>query len=186
MADMTKKGLSYALSGLTPAWFSVVMATGIVDIAAHTQGIPITPIFLMWANILFYTLLWVVYLARLVIFPRAFFSDFRQHMRAMGYFTIVAGSGVLGLQILQVGNYQAGAHVSVVCYPLTLDRARVRHPHCAHRPTRGETSTLAGNSSELALMDRRYSERLGPRYAGRALLRGRKPDRVLELFDLAP
>ena len=109
MSGVTKKELSDALSGLNPAWFSLAMATGIVGIAARIQNIPIAPTFLMWANILFYALLWLVYLARLVAFPRAFFGDLRQHASAMGYFTIVAGSGVLGSQILQVGNYQTGA-----------------------------------------------------------------------------
>jgi hypothetical protein len=74
----------------------MVMATGIVGIAAYVQDIPYVPGFLMWANILFYALLWPLYLARLVAFPRAFFGGFRQHMSAMGYFTIVAGTGVLG------------------------------------------------------------------------------------------
>lgn len=109
MASVSRKELSEALSGLNPAWFSLVMATGIVSIAADAQGILVVPVFLMWANVVFYILLWLVYLARLVAFPRAFFGDFRQHASGMGYFTIVAGSGVLGTQLLQVGNYQSSA-----------------------------------------------------------------------------
>jgi tellurite resistance protein TehA-like permease len=89
----------------------MVMATGIVGIAAYVQDIPYVPGFLMWANILFYALLWPLYLARLVAFPRAFFGGFRQHMSAMGYFTIVAGTGVLGTQLLQVGKYQTVAQI---------------------------------------------------------------------------
>jgi tellurite resistance protein TehA-like permease len=106
---LNEKGLSAVLSGLNPAWFSLVMATGIVGIAAGTQNIPLVPGFLAWANVLFYALLWVAYLARLVAFPRAFFGDLRQHTRAMGFFTIVAGSGVLGAQILEVGSYRTAA-----------------------------------------------------------------------------
>jgi len=87
------------------------MATGIVGIAAYAQDIPYVPGFLLWANVLFYALLWPLYLARLVAFPRAFFGGFRQHMSAMGYFTIVAGTGVLGTQLLQVGKYQAVAQI---------------------------------------------------------------------------
>jgi tellurite resistance protein TehA-like permease len=89
----------------------MVMATGIVGIAAYVQDIPYVPGFLMWANILFYALLLPLYLARLVAFPRAFFGNFRQHMSAMGYFTIVAGTGVLGTQLLQVGKYQTVAQI---------------------------------------------------------------------------
>jgi tellurite resistance protein TehA-like permease len=111
VADLTKKELSETLSGLSPTWFSLVMATGIVGIAAYMQGIPFAPTFLMWANVVFYALLWLAYLARLVVFPRAFFGNFRQHKSAMGYFTIVAGTGVLGSQTLQVGNYQTVAQI---------------------------------------------------------------------------
>jgi len=87
------------------------MSTGIVGIAAYVQDIPYAPAFFMWANILFYALLWLFYLARLVAFPRAFFGNFRQHASAMGYFTMVTGTGVLGSQILQVGKYQTVAQV---------------------------------------------------------------------------
>lgn len=111
MAKLIEKEFSEALSGLNPAWFSLVMSTGIVGIAAYLQGIPFAPTFLMWANIIFYILLWLGYVARLVAFPRAFFGGFRQHMSAMGYFTIVAGTGVLGSQILQVGKYQTIAQI---------------------------------------------------------------------------
>jgi len=111
MANLTKKEFIEALSGLSPAWFSLVMATGIVGVAAYLQGIPYAPAFLMWANILFYAVIWLVYLARLLVFPRAFLGSFRQHMSAMGYFTIVAGTGVLGFQILQVGEYRTVAQI---------------------------------------------------------------------------
>jgi tellurite resistance protein TehA-like permease len=87
------------------------MATGIVGIATGTQDIPFVPVFLTWANVLFYALLWLAYLVRLVVSPRALFSDLRQHTRAMGFFTIVAGSGVLGTQILEVGNDRTAAQV---------------------------------------------------------------------------
>ncbi|HZG61961.1 MAG TPA: tellurite resistance/C4-dicarboxylate transporter family protein [Rubrobacteraceae bacterium] len=99
------------MSGLSPAWFSLVMATGIVSIAAYVQDIPYVPTFLMWANIVFYALLGFLYLARMVAFPRAFFGDLLQHMSAMGYFTIVAGTGVLGAQLLQVGKHQTAAQI---------------------------------------------------------------------------
>lgn len=101
--------LSEALRGLDPGWFALTMATGIVGLAAHDQGIPIAPTVLLWSNLLFYAALWFAYLARLTAFPRTFFGDFRQHANAMGYFTIVAGTAVLGSQVLQVGGSEMGA-----------------------------------------------------------------------------
>lgn len=47
MAKLIEKEFSEALSGLNPAWFSLVMSTGIVGIAAYLQGIPFAPTFLM-------------------------------------------------------------------------------------------------------------------------------------------
>jgi tellurite resistance protein TehA-like permease len=105
------KRLSAAVRGLDPAWFSLVMATGIVGIAARKQGIPFVPTFLAWTNVLFYAILWLAYLARLLASPRALFGDLREHTRAMGFFTIVAGSGVLGAQILKTGDYRTTAQV---------------------------------------------------------------------------
>ena len=111
MTESKNQGLSAALRGLDPAWFGLVMATGIVGIAAGAQGFPFVPTFLAWANVLSYAILWLAYLARLVAFPRALFGDLSQHTRAMGFFTIAAGSGVLGSQILEVGNYRTAATV---------------------------------------------------------------------------
>ena len=111
MTDPNKKGLSAALSGLNPAWFGLVMATDIVGIAVGAQNVPFVPAVLMWVNVLFYALLWLAYLARLAAFSRALFGDLRRPARAMGFFTIVAGSGVLGVQMLDVGNYRTSAQV---------------------------------------------------------------------------
>lgn len=98
--------LPEALRGLNPAWFALVMATGIVGLATHAQAIPVVPAVLMWANVFFYVVLWLAYLARMVMFPRAFFGDFRSHGKSMGYFTVVAGTTVLGSQLLQVGGFE--------------------------------------------------------------------------------
>ncbi len=139
MTEPKNQGLSAALRGLDPAWFGLVMATGIVGIAAGMQGIPFVPTLLAWSDVLFYALLWLAYLARLVAYPRALFADLRQHTRAMGFFTIVAGSGVLGVQILEVGNYRTAAQVLwlvalvswfliVYAVPVALVAQRARTP----------------------------------------------------------
>jgi tellurite resistance protein TehA-like permease len=89
------------LRTLNPAWFAAVMATGIVAIAAHIGGIPAV---LFWINIALYVVLWCAYLARLALFPRAHLDDLRNHARAMGYFTIPAGTAVLGVDVLVIGG----------------------------------------------------------------------------------
>jgi len=41
------------LQTLHPAYFAMVMATGIVSIAAHVHGVPVLPTVLLWLNALF-------------------------------------------------------------------------------------------------------------------------------------
>src|SRR5688500_3325359 len=52
------------LAGLHPAYFALVMATGIVSIAAHLLEIPIVPKALFALNVVFYPALWGLTLAR--------------------------------------------------------------------------------------------------------------------------
>ena len=90
------------LRSLDPAWFAMVMATGIVALAAHVEGVPRIPTGLLWLSIAFYGVLCVAYLARLVLFPRAHLADLRSHGRAMGYFTLPAATAVLGVDVFTI------------------------------------------------------------------------------------
>ena len=92
------------LAGLSPAYFGMAMATGIVSIAAHLLGLPLLAKSLFGLNIVIYSLLWLLTLARLWLHPARFFQDMVDHLRGPGYFTMVAASGVLGSQCLLVGG----------------------------------------------------------------------------------
>jgi tellurite resistance protein TehA-like permease len=89
---------------LFPGYFSVVMATGIVSIAAHLHNMPLIAEWLFALNKLAYAILWVFILARLVFYWHAFKADLSDHMRAPGFFTLVAGTCVLGSQYVLVGG----------------------------------------------------------------------------------
>ena len=109
------------LAGLTPAYFGLVMATGIVSIAAHLQGWPQLARTLFYLNNLMYVALWLLTLGRLLWFPRRFFSDLIDHLRGPGFFTQVAGTGVLGVQyLLLVDGYRVGLLLWVVALVLWL------------------------------------------------------------------
>jgi tellurite resistance protein TehA-like permease len=86
------------LADLPPAYFAMVMATGIVSIASHMLGFRIVAEPLLLLNILFYVLLWIFTLLRLLFFPRNIFHDLKDHLRGVGFFTMVAGTCVLGSQ----------------------------------------------------------------------------------------
>ena len=88
------------LRTLHPAYFAMVMATGIVSIAAHLHGVPVLPTVLLWLNVLFFVALVAATAARLLRYPAAFAADIQSHGRGVGFFTIVAGTAVLGTQLI--------------------------------------------------------------------------------------
>ena len=89
------------LSGVAtmhPASFALVMATGIVSIACELLGLPWLAEPLLWLNVCFYVALWAFTVARAVRFPRRLMADIAHHGRAVGFFTTVAATCVLGNQ----------------------------------------------------------------------------------------
>jgi tellurite resistance protein TehA-like permease len=92
------------LAVLHPAYFALVMATGIVSIAAHLLAVPLVPRALFALNLVFYPLLWTLTFARIVRYRARFVADLSHHARAVGFFTIVAATCVLGSQFLVIGH----------------------------------------------------------------------------------
>jgi tellurite resistance protein TehA-like permease len=88
------------LRNLLPAYFALVMATGIVGVGAFEEGMPVVGVVLLWVNTVAFVVLWALTLIRIVAFPAAFLRDFSDFERGPGYFTIVAGTAVLGCQWL--------------------------------------------------------------------------------------
>jgi len=90
---------------LYPGYFSLVMATGIVSIAAHLLKIELLAQVLFWINLAAYVILWILLLARLGLHFRQVLADLTDHGRGPGFFTLVAGTCVLGSQfVLLAGN----------------------------------------------------------------------------------
>jgi tellurite resistance protein TehA-like permease len=101
--------LRLAAQNLSPAYFAMVMATGIVSIAAFMLGMASTSMLLFAANIAFYGALVLLSILRFIWFPKVLVADFVDHQRGPGFFTFVAGSCVLGSQfVLIAGNYGVG------------------------------------------------------------------------------
>ena len=95
------------LENLYPGYFALVMATGIVGIAVHLVGTSAESSPFLWAsrgllgiNIIGYVVLVLLLLTRCIVYPRRVLADFADHGRGPGFFTIVAGTCVLGTQIL--------------------------------------------------------------------------------------
>ena len=85
-----------------PAYFALVMATGIVSIACNQLGLRALALGLLGLNGLFFLALCGLMARRAVRFPRAFVADISDHARGVGFFTWVAGTCVLATQCMLV------------------------------------------------------------------------------------
>jgi tellurite resistance protein TehA-like permease len=92
------------IAGLHPASFAMVMATGIVSIAAHLRGMAAFALPLLWLNVFLYVVLWFLTIVRVVRYGDRFVADLCDHNRCVGFFTIVAATCVLGNQFVVVVN----------------------------------------------------------------------------------
>jgi tellurite resistance protein TehA-like permease len=102
--------LADAVEHLFPGYFALVMATGIVSIAAHVQGMPRIAWALFAVNIVAYGVLAGMLAVRLVVhFPRVL-DDLNNHARGPGFFTVVAGTCVLGSEIVILTGRAGVAH----------------------------------------------------------------------------
>ena len=113
-----------AIEGLFPGYFALVMATGIVSIAAFLYGLGTVATVLLWVNLVAYTVLGVMLLVRIVVYPRRVWADLRDHGRGAGFFTVVAGTTVLGAQLVVVADAPASARAlwfaSIVLWVLVM------------------------------------------------------------------
>jgi tellurite resistance protein TehA-like permease len=91
-----------AAADLFPGYFALVMATGIISIACYFLEMKTLAVVLLVINIVAYALLWVLLLLRLVLFFGRVKEDINNHVRGPGFFTVVAGTCVLGSELLIV------------------------------------------------------------------------------------
>jgi tellurite resistance protein TehA-like permease len=98
-----------AVATMHPASFALVMATGIVSIACHLLEIRPLAVVLFAANVGFYAVLWILTVLRIVRYPERVKSDVFHHGRAVGFFTTVAATCVLGSQSLIIAGASRAA-----------------------------------------------------------------------------
>lgn len=87
---------------LFPGYFALVMATGIVSIAAFLLDMPFVAYPLLVINGAAYLVLWLLTLWRLLFYFLRLLDDVKSHARGPGFFTLVAGTCVLGTQLLVI------------------------------------------------------------------------------------
>ncbi|MCZ2458770.1 MAG: tellurite resistance/C4-dicarboxylate transporter family protein [Chitinophagales bacterium] len=92
--------LKEMIKDLSPAYFGMVMATGIISIAAHLLDMPVIGSALFWLNLAAFIILWILFIIRLFYFTSSFLSDIKNHQRGPGFFTVIAGTCIMGSQFI--------------------------------------------------------------------------------------
>ncbi|HET7303831.1 MAG TPA: tellurite resistance/C4-dicarboxylate transporter family protein [Segeticoccus sp.] len=106
--------VEHALHGLTPGYFALVMASGILSVGMHLNGRPVLSGILLVVCLVAYVLLVVLTGWRLVAHREAVVDDFMDPARAFGFFTFIAGTNVLGVRLALDGYHGVTAGLLVV------------------------------------------------------------------------
>ena len=94
-----------------PAYFAMVMATGIVSLAAHLLELAWVAYALFVLNVMFAVVLTALTFMRIVRYPSHVIADFLHHGRTVGFLTTVAAASVLGSQFLLIAEARQVATV---------------------------------------------------------------------------
>jgi len=93
-----------AIRDLHPAYFAMVMATGIVSIACELLALPLLARGLFGTNVVCATALVLLLAVRISRYPGQVLADLQHHGRAVGFFTMVAAASVLGTQAVLISH----------------------------------------------------------------------------------
>jgi tellurite resistance protein TehA-like permease len=96
------KRLQAGIADLLPAYFALVMATGILAIASRLLGFPVLDWLFLVIGGIAYLILWVLTLIRLIRYFPNVLADLNNHARGPGFFTIVAATCVLGSALIVI------------------------------------------------------------------------------------
>jgi tellurite resistance protein TehA-like permease len=106
--------LGSAVEGLTPGYFALVMASGIISVGLQLEGFHLLSRALLVVSALAYAVLVGLTVWRFASYSHAAIEDFMDPRRAFGYFTFVAGTNVLGVRLGLDGRYGWTAGLLVV------------------------------------------------------------------------
>ena len=102
MTDPNPNPLARAAADLFPGYFALVMATGIISIACYLLGMRTSSLGLLMIDAFAYVVLCLLLLVRLLFFFSRVTADIQDHVRGPGFFTVVAGTCVLGSALMIV------------------------------------------------------------------------------------
>jgi tellurite resistance protein TehA-like permease len=88
---------------LSPMYFALVMATGILSVAFKLLNLELVAGLLFWLNNVQFGVLLLLFVIRFVSYPKLFLADLNSNEKGAGYLTIVAASSILGVQHVLLG-----------------------------------------------------------------------------------
>jgi len=114
-----KQHFGQALRRFPPVYFSMVMATGIVSIAAHLGGMRIAGAVLLWINVTLYLIFCALLILRLCLAPGDLLRELTSFKLGPAFFTIVAGTSVLARELLIIDARSVlAAAILCIAFPL--------------------------------------------------------------------
>lgn len=117
MRPVFRRAAPDTLRRLHPAYFALVMATGIVSTSAFIHGLPTLAAVLRYLNAGFLAVLICLTAWRLLRYRAEFVADLCSHSRAVGFFTFVAALGVFGNQLVA---QQDATRAGLLCWMAAL------------------------------------------------------------------
>ena len=88
------------VKNLSPSYFALVMATGIISIGTFLMEMKWIAEALFFLNNIFYIILWIFTILRMMWYFSLVKKDLTNHLSGTGFFTTVAGTCVLGIQYI--------------------------------------------------------------------------------------
>lgn len=85
------------LEDMYPGYFTLTMATGIIGVALHLLDIKVLSNLIYWATLVSWGAIFVLYICRLIYFPKAVFDDLMNPRKTFSFFSFVAATNVSGL-----------------------------------------------------------------------------------------
>ncbi len=96
--------LRASIETMSPGYFSMVMATGILSLAAWLLGLGALAEAFFALNLLLFAIICLLAMARVRWHFRRTLEDLADHLQAPGFFTFVAACSILGSQTLMIGG----------------------------------------------------------------------------------
>lgn len=106
--------LQQKIKTLLPAYFGLVMSTGIISIGAFLNDMLFLAKALFYTNIVFAVVLMAMFIYRIIFYPKYVKEDFRSYQKGPGFFTIVAALCIIGNQFVLLPNGMAVAEITLI------------------------------------------------------------------------